>query len=61
MNSPMNYSDIPLLNHRPHCYRLKQGYIIHYEHTYNALNVVRVTVRVWVNPNLALNYDYTAL
>ncbi len=34
---------------------------MHHEHTYNALYVVRVIVRVWVNPSLANNYYYRAL
>ncbi len=34
---------------------------MHYEHTYNALYVVMVRVMIRVNPNLAYNYDYTAL
>ncbi len=33
------------------------------KHSYNALHVVMVKVRVMVmvNPNLAYNYDYTAI
>ncbi len=32
-----------------------------YEHTYNALYVVLIKVRVSVNPYFAYNNDYTAL
>ncbi len=36
---------------------------MHYEHTYSALNVVMgmFMFMVMVSPNLAYNYDYTAL
>ncbi len=35
--------------------------ITYSQHTYNALYVVMVMIRVKINPNLAYNYDYTAL
>ncbi len=35
-------------------------YITHYEHIYNALQVVMNTVRVTVNPGPANDYDYVA-
>ncbi len=44
---------------------MKPVSIMHYEHTYNALYVVMVMVRIMVGvrvkAKLANNYDYTAL
>ncbi len=42
-------------------YNTLRTYITNYEHTYNAIYVVMVMVRIKVDPNLAYDHDYTAL